>query len=53
MKTIFTLIIILTNIIYSNSQDNKKLLDYFPDLQNRDTVINSAYLWDMLDTPKK
>jgi hypothetical protein len=34
-------------------QNQKHFLDYFPDLQNRDTVINSAYLWNMLDLKKE
>jgi hypothetical protein len=53
MKKIFILTITLVNVITASCQDTKKLLDYFPNLQSKDTIINSGYLWNILDTKKE
>jgi hypothetical protein len=46
MKRIFILMITLAIIINASCQDNKKLLDYFPDLSTKDTIIESWQLFD-------
>ncbi|MDR2008949.1 MAG: hypothetical protein LBQ22_00510 [Bacteroidales bacterium] len=53
MKKNFILIISITNFISANGQDLKKILDYFPTLPSKDTIIDSGYLWNMLDTKKE
>jgi hypothetical protein len=39
------LIIAFTGCLNAQGQNTKKLLDYFPDLQTKDTIITSRQLW--------
>jgi hypothetical protein len=39
--------ITLANVINASCQDNKNLLDYFPDLQNENLIINTGTLWKL------
>jgi hypothetical protein len=39
------LIIVFTGCLNAQGQNTKKLLDYFPNLPNRETIITSAQLW--------
>jgi hypothetical protein len=45
MKRIFILMITLAVITNASCQENKRLLDYFPDLPNKDTIIVSWQLF--------
>jgi hypothetical protein len=44
MKRILILVFAFTNIISANCQDNKKLWDYFPDINMEDTVLTTTSL---------
>jgi hypothetical protein len=45
MKRIFILIITFVNVINASCQDTKKLSDYFPDVQNKNIIMNTENLW--------
>jgi hypothetical protein len=47
MRKILILIIALINVISASCQNNKKLLNYFPDKDNNTTVIDTRYLIDI------
>jgi hypothetical protein len=47
MKRIFILMITLANIVNANCQDNKKLSDYFSNVQNENTIMNTGSLWKL------
>jgi hypothetical protein len=47
MKRMFTLMIILAIIINANCQNNKKLSDYFPDIQDENAIMKTGNLWKL------